>query len=102
MSERLKREVSLTLLRIRVLDDDAGAAAASRDAKNPTTMLNQRISCELQVTGNAEDRGLVAQSAPTSNRPLSRRKSSSLRSDDSLAASEPVQLSRTLAQWSYA
>ena len=80
MMEMLKREISLTVLKVRMLDTDASSAPTSRDATaNQTLTPNQRIFCELQVTGNAEERGLVAPAAPATNRAASRRKNTANR-----------------------
>ena len=105
MNELLKRDISLTVLKIRLLDASATSAPASgADATaNQTLTPNQRIFCELQVTGNAEERGLVAPTTQATNRAPSRRKRSS--SHPTYEAGEndtPGSLSRTLAQWSFA
>jgi hypothetical protein len=104
MMELPNPEVSLTILKIRLLEARANSAPASgtEPVANQTLTIKQRIFCELQVTGNAEDRGLLAPTSQTENQPLSRRKRSSSR--PTYGANQehvPTSLSRTLAQWSF-
>jgi hypothetical protein len=103
MRELLKREVSLTVLKVRLLDASANSAPASSvdSTANQTLTPNQRIFCELQVTGNAEERGLVAPTQATNRAPSRRKRSSSRPTYEACETDTPSSLSRTLAQWSF-
>jgi hypothetical protein len=105
MTEIIKREVSLGVLKVRLLDSSASSAPASGSAPtaNQTLTPNQRIFCELQVTGKAEERGFVAPTAESAERVPSRskRRSNWLTYETQKTDGESM-LSRTLAQWSFA
>jgi len=105
MTELLKREVSLAVLKVRLLDATASAAPASGSAPtaNQTLTPNQRIFCELQVTGKAEERGFVAPTVEVPNVAPSRSKRGANRPPPDPTEADPASvLSRTLAQWSFA
>lgn len=104
MPHSIKRDVSLTVLKVRLLDNDAASAPSARpDADNQALSARQRIFCELQVTGDAGARGMAAPTAEGSLPGGTRRQGSPRRrgfeTDDSSVQSAP--LSRTVAQWSY-
>jgi hypothetical protein len=105
MVELLKRQVSLTVLKVRLVHASAGTAPTSGASVTANQALtpNQRILCELQVTGNAEERGLVAPATQASNRAPSRRKHSSRHPTyETCERDAPASPSRTLAQWNFA
>lgn len=103
MSELLKRKVSLPVLKVRLLDDDASSTPSARTdgPENQTLTPKQRIFCELQVTGNATDRGLVTPTSASDTANTTRRRGRPRRYEAADSA-QPELLSRTLAQWSYA
>jgi len=102
MSELLKREASFTVLRVRLSETrDISSStppasstgdtsvisteAASAQSSPPAVMTSApRVTCELEVTGNAHDRGLALPAGHATD----------LRADLSIA--------RTVAQWNFA
>jgi hypothetical protein len=105
MTELIKQEASLAVLKVRLLDSIASAAPASGSAPtaNQTLTPNQRIFCELQVTGQAEERGFVAPTTELPNLAPSRsRRNANRPMPNTPEANTANILSRTLAQWSFA
>lgn len=102
MAELIKQEVSLTVLRVRLLSAHATSAPASgaRPAANQTLRPSQRTFFELQVTGNTEERGLVAPATQLDGRAQSRRRQQSGASYEALDQDAQGAPSHTLAQWS--
>src|SRR5688572_2851435 len=107
----LKRDVSLTVLKVRLGDGEiygtpppGGAPAQQEWTQQKTSCSKRRIHLELQVTGNAEERGFVSPTVTSSNRaPSRRRDGSNIRpSYTSLDSTMQAAPSRTLAQWSLA
>ena len=99
MAELLKQQVSLTVLRVRVVDAATSFTADVSGASTlaPAVTATPRVMCELQITGKTEERGF-ASPAGESNLSSSRRgrRANLATVDDSEAAL------RTVAQWNFA
>jgi hypothetical protein len=108
MPELLKREVSLTVLRMQLLDHNPDVAQPGTDTATPNSKPSRNtpdrrarvIRCELQVTGDIATRGLIApEGEPELSTPSRRKRNSNpLLSPDTRGRTDETP-AQTLAEW---
>jgi hypothetical protein len=101
MSELLKQEVSLTVLKIRLETPNSTSDVAVETSSQPAPS-GPRVLCELEVTGNAEDRSLAPATTPLTPESASRRKRGTGRPTHEECEDSAVAPTRIVAQWSFA
>ena len=100
----LKQEVSLTVLKVRLLEaplSSAGDVAVETTTGQPSPS-DPSVLCELEVTGNAEERGFAPAAAHPTTRSTSRRKRGTSRPTYAECEDVSTVASRIVAQWSFA
>ena len=104
LAELVRQNLSLTVLKVRLQDVGTIPATAvrahralARRAPSAADRTRLRVVCELQVTGNLEDRGLMPLASRSSDRAPSRRSPNRRYIPDEEAGVGAEQ--RTLARW---